>query len=181
LTFYYFADTYINFNSLVTDLFKIYKTRIWMSAINPASFVTPTAGLQPPTSAGPGAMGRESPSDRRRQDNRGYGIPPSQTSPVGYGQQHETGRAMPYDPYTPFAPMVPPSAAQHGLGLAQYPMQHQPEMFPSYGQQSYTTGTLGSGLAELSTASGQNMNEMRRAHQTHPDWAVNFQNLSLSS
>lgn len=38
LTFYYYADTYINFNSLVTDLFKIYKTRIWMSAMNPASF-----------------------------------------------------------------------------------------------------------------------------------------------
>ncbi|RMZ76169.1 hypothetical protein DV738_g5101, partial [Chaetothyriales sp. CBS 135597] len=49
LTFYYFADSYINFNPLVTDLFKIYKTRIWMSAINPASFQTPTAslGLQP--------------------------------------------------------------------------------------------------------------------------------------
>jgi hypothetical protein len=49
LTFYYFADNYINFNHLVTDLFKIYKTRIWMSAINPASFQTPTAslGIQP--------------------------------------------------------------------------------------------------------------------------------------
>lgn len=45
LTFYYFADSYINFNSLVADLFKIYKTRIWMSAINPAAFVTlPTTG-----------------------------------------------------------------------------------------------------------------------------------------
>ncbi|EHK96896.1 hypothetical protein M7I_7368 [Glarea lozoyensis 74030] len=30
LTFYYFADAYINFNSLVTDLFKVYKTRIWI-------------------------------------------------------------------------------------------------------------------------------------------------------
>jgi hypothetical protein len=38
LTFYYFADSYINFNSLVTDLFKVYKTRIWMSAMNPAAF-----------------------------------------------------------------------------------------------------------------------------------------------
>ncbi|RYC77248.1 hypothetical protein BFJ63_vAg19878 [Fusarium oxysporum f. sp. narcissi] len=37
LTFYYFADSYINFKSLITDLFKIYKTRIWMFAINPAS------------------------------------------------------------------------------------------------------------------------------------------------
>ncbi|KAF8420086.1 hypothetical protein EV426DRAFT_256459 [Tirmania nivea] len=44
LTFYYFADCYINFNSLVTDLFKVYKTRIWMSAMNPASFAHPTAG-----------------------------------------------------------------------------------------------------------------------------------------
>jgi cell fate regulator YaaT (PSP1 superfamily) len=57
LTFYYFADSYINFNSLVTDLFKIYKTRIWMSAINPASFATPTLGLQAPSGIGPGAVG----------------------------------------------------------------------------------------------------------------------------
>ncbi|TLD25490.1 hypothetical protein PspLS_05708 [Pyricularia sp. CBS 133598] len=56
LTFYYFADSYINFNSLVTDLFKIYKTRIWMSAINPASFATPL-GLQAPSGVGPGAVG----------------------------------------------------------------------------------------------------------------------------
>ncbi|OAG40089.1 hypothetical protein AYO21_05770 [Fonsecaea monophora] len=56
LTFYYFADNYINFNHLVTDLFKIYKTRIWMSAINPASFQTPTAslGIQPVYSTAPG-------------------------------------------------------------------------------------------------------------------------------
>ena len=38
LTFFYYAEEYINFNDLVTDLFKVYKTRIWMSAINPASY-----------------------------------------------------------------------------------------------------------------------------------------------
>ena len=59
LTFYYFADEYINFNSLVTDLFKIYKTRIWMSAINPASFQTPVGGLQIPGGAGPNAFGAD--------------------------------------------------------------------------------------------------------------------------
>lgn len=48
LTFYYFADVYINFNSLVTDLFKIYKTRIWMSAINPASFACSSLSLKAP-------------------------------------------------------------------------------------------------------------------------------------
>ncbi|KAJ6041540.1 uncharacterized protein N7446_010575 [Penicillium canescens] len=50
LTFYYFADSYINFNSLVAELFKIYKTRIWMSAINPAALMMPpTAALQGPS------------------------------------------------------------------------------------------------------------------------------------
>ncbi len=69
LTFYYFADSYINFNSLVTDLFKIYKTRIWMSAINPASFASPTLGLQAPSGIGPGAVGvgRSTSAAERRQ------------------------------------------------------------------------------------------------------------------
>ncbi|CAK7564206.1 MAG: hypothetical protein SEPTF4163_002092 [Sporothrix epigloea] len=58
LTFYYFADAYVNFNSLVTDLFKIYKTRIWMSAINPASFASQPLGFQAPSGIGPGAVGR---------------------------------------------------------------------------------------------------------------------------
>ncbi|KAL8945241.1 MAG: hypothetical protein Q9211_000251 [Gyalolechia sp. 1 TL-2023] len=68
LTFYYFADTYINFNPLVTDLFKIYKTRIWMSAINPASFVSTATALQPPSDLGPGAFPSETGSglDRRQ-------------------------------------------------------------------------------------------------------------------
>jgi PSP1 C-terminal conserved region len=58
LTFYYFAESYINFNDLVTDLFKVYKTRIWMSAINPASFATAAGTLThipPPSAIGPGA------------------------------------------------------------------------------------------------------------------------------
>lgn len=68
LTFYYFADTYINFNSLVVDLFKIYKTRIWMSAINPASFASSALGIQAPSGIGPGAVGvNRTPGGERRQ------------------------------------------------------------------------------------------------------------------
>ncbi|KAI9049889.1 hypothetical protein LZ554_006037 [Drepanopeziza brunnea f. sp. 'monogermtubi'] len=66
LTFYYFADAYINFNSLVTDLFKVYKTRIWMSAINPASFASPSLGLQAPSGIGPGAIGATRTQTERR-------------------------------------------------------------------------------------------------------------------
>lgn len=73
LTFYYFADSYINFNSLVTDLFKIYKTRIWMSAINPASFASPTLGIQAPSGIGPGAVNanRNAGGNDRRQNPQG--------------------------------------------------------------------------------------------------------------
>jgi hypothetical protein len=153
-----------------------------MSAINPASFVTPTAGLQPPASSGPGALGRESPADRRRQhENRTYGIPLPQASPIGFGQQHDATGNMHYDPYSRFGPIIPTSATQHGLGLTQYPMQPQPEMYPAYNPPTYNAGTLGSGLTDLSTSTGQNMNEMRRGHPTHPDWTVNFQGLSLGS
>jgi hypothetical protein len=58
LTFYYYAETYVNFNALVADLFKQYKIRIWMSAVNPASVVNPTGQtqIQPPSAIGPGAI-----------------------------------------------------------------------------------------------------------------------------
>jgi hypothetical protein len=37
LTFYFVADRRIDFRELVRELFKIYKTRIWMCAVNPLS------------------------------------------------------------------------------------------------------------------------------------------------
>ena len=85
LTFYYFADNYINFNHLVTDLFKIYKTRIWMSAINPASFQTPTAslGLTPVYSSAPG-------DERHRRRQHQLQPQLQQQQPHGLGPQPVT-------------------------------------------------------------------------------------------
>ncbi|KAF2036745.1 hypothetical protein EK21DRAFT_51867 [Setomelanomma holmii] len=58
LTYYYYAEQYVNFNELVTDLFKQYKVRIWMSAVNPASVINPAGFMQvqPPSAIGPGAI-----------------------------------------------------------------------------------------------------------------------------
>ncbi|KAI9498975.1 PSP1 C-terminal conserved region-domain-containing protein [Zychaea mexicana] len=39
LTFYFIAERRIDFRELVRELFKIYKTRIWMCAVNPGSNV----------------------------------------------------------------------------------------------------------------------------------------------
>lgn len=37
LTFYFCADRRIDFRELVRDLFRIYKTRIWMCAVDKTS------------------------------------------------------------------------------------------------------------------------------------------------
>lgn len=88
LTFYYFADSYINFNSLVTDLFKIYKTRIWMSAINPASFASPALGLQAPSGVGPGAVvNRAAAASARRQEAQ-------QETQSAFSGSNQAGRGM---------------------------------------------------------------------------------------
>lgn len=52
LTFYYYASQRIDFRELVRDLFKIYKTRIWMCASNPTSVINANIPL-----GAPGAIG----------------------------------------------------------------------------------------------------------------------------
>ncbi|KAF2432555.1 hypothetical protein EJ08DRAFT_709867 [Tothia fuscella] len=47
LTFFYDAEEYINFNELVTDLFKVYKTRIRMSAISPSTYMAMNPNTAP--------------------------------------------------------------------------------------------------------------------------------------
>lgn len=139
LTFYYFADSYINFNSLVTDLFKIYKTRIWMSAINPASFASPTLGIQAPSGIGPGAVGvnrATGGSDRRQnqqnqeshqataftagaRDSRGFR--PTFSQP--YGNESRLAQTpgyppsnYPYGQFSPFGNPNPRANVPYGTG-----------------------------------------------------------------
>ncbi|KAG0265939.1 hypothetical protein BGZ95_003169 [Linnemannia exigua] len=53
LTFYFTAERRIDFRELVRDLFKLYKTRIWMYALSPSMATSSNTGLQsnspPPT------------------------------------------------------------------------------------------------------------------------------------
>ncbi|KAJ5285582.1 PSP1 C-terminal [Penicillium chrysogenum] len=165
LTFYYFADSYINFNSLVTDLFKIYKTRIWMSAINPASFVTPpTTGL-----SGPGTMpnplyGQD--ADRRHQlENRSYG---------GARDAVDTGREMPNpvgmlrtsygESYQPFS-----QPSRHSEGPAHSDVfAPQASSFGPADSFEYP-GNIGAS------------NSSSRVHPAQGEWLNRFQGLSLNS
>ena len=98
LIFYYYADHYINFKDLITELYRIYKTRIWLSAVNPASFSQHALG-QPPSGVGPGAVGAFSAGG-----NNNY--------TMMYGQDPDPYGAVPpyrigYDTYTPNYPGIP--------------------------------------------------------------------------
>ncbi|KAK2591422.1 hypothetical protein QQS21_010886 [Conoideocrella luteorostrata] len=190
LTFYYFADSYINFNSLVTDLFKIYKTRIWMSAINPASFASPTLGIQAPSGIGPGAVGvgRASGGERRQTHQSQEPQPPAfgrGYRPV-FGQPFAADRnAPPASGYSqanyayggnafantrgnnvPYAPSLSPPVDGFSGGFGQQgDFQALRQRFP--GAQNLPSPTPHS--AGVSPISGQN------------DWAIAFQGLSLNT
>ncbi|KAF7712078.1 PSP1 C-terminal domain-containing protein [Penicillium ucsense] len=171
LTFYYFADSYINFNSLVTDLFKIYKTRIWMSAINPASFVTPpTAGL----SGSPVVMGNQAYSqdpthfDRRLQpEARAY--PGSREDVARDGMANPAGLVRsPYaDAYSAFAQASRPYDAPTA------------DPFGPYSPTSF--GPMDSGLAEYPGNGMAPNGPVRMPTSTHGEWVGRFQGLSLNS
>ncbi|KAL8694402.1 MAG: hypothetical protein Q9218_000968 [Villophora microphyllina] len=137
LTFYYFADAYINFNPLVTDLFKIYKTRIWMSAINPASFGTPATILQPPSGPGPGAF---LPETSPGSDGRQYRATPNlsaangpQTGYRGTGRAWDPNREAPNLTQMSMANAFPQQFQTADYGIR--PMDQYPVEYPHGGQQ----------------------------------------------
>ncbi|KAF1956922.1 hypothetical protein CC80DRAFT_412075 [Byssothecium circinans] len=75
ITFFYYAEHYVNFNPLVADLFKHYKIRIWMSAVNPASVINPAGLMQipPPSAIGPGAILHSNPQNASLSVGPGFG------------------------------------------------------------------------------------------------------------
>lgn len=199
LTFYYFADSYINFNSLVTDLFKIYKTRIWMSAINPASFASPTLGIQAPSGIGPGAVGagRAPGSGERRQQSHQA----QEQSSQAFGQAPQVARGFRPAFSQPFGGdrQVPPASAYpaanyaFGGGGAFGNARTNPAYAPS----------LSPGLEGFSSAGFQQPADLQSMRQRLPggqtipsptphghsaspishqaDWASAFQGLSLNT
>lgn len=191
LTFYYFADSYINFNSLVTDLFKIYKTRIWMSAINPASFVTPPAGLQLPSGVGPGAVTLDRdgmPRSRPKRENMGF--MPSTLSQAPQSS-YEPVWNIPQEIPLPSAAMVPnaysqfyqpqilqqmnPNLHDYGRGIQQ--VMRSPSPFGAQGYGAFN------GIPQPTIFKPDAKNGTSRLPYGDPmnTWSNSFQSLSLGS
>ncbi|KAK5279807.1 hypothetical protein LTR40_007258 [Exophiala xenobiotica] len=180
LTFYYFADSYINFNNLVTDLFKVYKTRIWMSAINPASFQTPTAslGLTPAYNAAPGDERHR----RRQQPPSTHDLGPQPvTTPFGdtfdadrnFNHQNQGMRNAYYAGFQD----VGAGPQQMPPGMGSYPSNIGGQMDPflSFYGQAYP------GLNPNAASFASGRHDFRARGPGHPDWTGRFQGLSLGS
>jgi len=134
LIFYYYADHYVNFKDLVNDLYKLYKVRLWMSAVNPASF-SPNAINQPPTGIGPGAIVHNSQSgpDFDNTYTMAYGTDPD---PYGAIPPYQ----VPYNTYDPNYPAIPGinnsfAPQQQGYGAVDAMAQQFGMMQPYGGQQ----------------------------------------------
>lgn len=154
----------------MTDLFKIYKTRIWMSAINPASFVTPPGtGLQ----ANPLAYGQD-PHPDRRPENRGYGSPRDGADGGRDVLANQMGllRNVYSDPYQSFGQS--PRQPEQGLGGFSPGLQSPADPFSPY---AAPNGPLETGYDYATSGAGG----ASRVHPTSGDWANRFQGLSLGS
>lgn len=189
LTFYYFADAYINFNSLVTDLFKIYKTRIWMSAINPASFVTPTSSLTapPPFTAIVGHGGRSSPAGRRR--HHGHNL--AKSSAGEYAEPAEHTRSLAAAPatglrnayFTPYqslnlgSGLQPPGHEMAGLQHAMYNHLNPSDPFTPYTDHHYAV--LDPNAPSFSTSQRPGSRPSQGGRSLAQDWVGDFQGLTL--
>ena len=114
MIFYYYADHYINFKDLITELYRIYKTRIWLSAINPASFSQHALG-QPPSGIGPGAITEYHSNNTYTMM---YGPDPD---PYGAVPPYQIG----YETYTPNYPGIPGVANSFAPNMAM-PGGYQP-------------------------------------------------------
>jgi hypothetical protein len=187
LTFYYYAEAYVNFNSLVTDLFKIYKTRIWMSAINPASFVSPTSGIQ--LSSGTGNM----PSFRERER-----FSDGRSKPEELGGMAFTTLADMQSAFTPPWASAQETPAPSSLAPTAYGhfFAGQPQTFQGMGiqTQDFTRGVYPSfrppspltfqqygAIGNVRSPGPMNPHYDQSSRTTYPEQLNAFQGLSLGS
>lgn len=143
-----------------------------MSAINPASFITPpTVGLQPSS----GMYGQEAQTDRRHQhDNRAYasGRDTMDSGRDGIANPMGLIRNVYTDSYQPFGQ----ASRQTELGIVGFAPSPQPQSdpFAPYSPSAYgrmEAGYLDAGLPGTPS----------RVHPAQGEWVNRFQGLSLGS
>jgi hypothetical protein len=155
-----------------------------MSAINPASFVTPTASLGIPHSFGLHGLVTDSPSGRRRQHGLGMSQPSPTiyddpaNGPQGYLSSQGSGlRNQYFSPYQPLGTGIQQS--EPNLAGYQPMMQQSAERFSPYLNSPYHM--LNPTASSFATSHGTSGRTGRPNQSTAADWTTTFQGLSLGS
>lgn len=148
-----------------------------MSAINPASFITPTSTLAQPLPYRGTAGGRESPN------RRGLGVGFGPSSPTGYDDGYDgrnlqgTGLQIPY--FNPYQ-TVQAANSQVGMGMSGYGMggRTQIDPFTSYvGQSNQMFNPAAPTFAPVQDR--QPRNGVANHSPANVDWTGRFSSLSL--
>jgi len=155
LTFYFISDSRIDFRELVRDLFKMYKTRIWMCAVNaagqreherseggsspPRSMMSSPKALHSPPYRFDGSTNVQMPFTMSTPHRQQYTMPVQSTQPPTqqhqraysdqsflYRQQSQQDQAPSWQPYYTHQQQQ----QQHGRRLGDTPLQHE-NMFHS--------------------------------------------------
>ncbi|KAG0051472.1 hypothetical protein BGZ90_006745 [Linnemannia elongata] len=119
LTFYFTAEKRIDFRELVRDLFKMYKTRIWMYALSPS--MANNSSIGPQSSSPPPTPTAHQHPHQHHQQQRQHHLTRHQVNSTGGISSPTSPRALP----TPKTPLSPYYASPYGN---HYPTQ------PSYPQ-----------------------------------------------
>jgi hypothetical protein len=154
----------------VNDLYKTYKVRLWMSAVNPASFSS-NAVNTPPSGIGPGAINMHSQSGPNFDSSytMSYG---TDTDPYGAVPPYQ----VPYNTYTPNYPAIPginnsfeptqqiPVAQQQTFGLEglaqQFGMMQPFAAQPQYAAPNYAGAPYNSQPPIMPPAQAQRRKQM---------------------
>lgn len=167
-----------------------------MSAINPASFASPSLGLQAPSGVGPGAVGvgavnRGSDRARGQQQevftptrggNGGYGQERGAVSPMSYQQTPQSGMSYGYGAFnspSSFASSPPMSSASFGRNSGGYGGgMPQIDPFVAFAPE-YGMGMMGGSY--MHPGQEQEGEYRQGGSPGQPAWIGSFQSLSLGS
>lgn len=168
-----------------------------MSAINPASFASPTLGIQAPSGVGPGAVGVGRGSNNSERRSAQQQQQQDQQQPGGYGGSGPAGRGFqssftppfggdrPVGPGAGYAQPNYPYSHMGGLGGAPRPgnMPYVPGVMPSLDSYSFPGAAdyqMRSRFGPTPEGPGPHESSVPPMNPQN-EWAAAFQGLSLNS
>lgn len=166
-----------------------------MSAINPASFASPSLGLQAPSGVGPGAVGanRQSQVDRRQHQHQQEQPSFNNLVQTGRGYQSGTGGALhtsldrpnvsPTSLQQPFAYGYSAFATgpRNGSGNYGANMLQQIDPFTAFSPTTDYQGIPGRFPSSHAVGHGPGPGDYGRQGNENDGWLNSFQGLSLNS